>query len=169
MYKPGKALSSLISGEDTNRRTNIIGVLEGIVAAAGVGALISSCAGLKPKPDFYPQKGMPNTMTYIDPKTKEEKVVYDLSGKWEALYYGNKEIVEIKQEGNYFEGVKTIGTTIVGQGAKTIRGTIEGNLIDCATYNKTKGWQGVSRKISKDCNSFQCWGEELRTFKRLTK
>ena len=77
--------------------------------------------------------------------------------------------MEIKQEGNYFEGVKTIGTTIVGQGAKTIRGTIEGNLIDCATYNKTKGWQGVSRKISKDCNSFQCWGEELRTFKRLTK
>lgn len=168
MEKPYTGIETIASKGYTRRE--FIKIMGKTAALTGLVGLVAACASMRQKPDFYPQKGMPNTMTYIDPKTKEEKVVYDLSGKWEALYYGNKEIVEIKQEGNYFEGVKTIGTTIVGQGAKTIRGTIEGNLIDCATYNSTKGWGlGTTSKISKDCNSFQCWGEELRTFKRLTK
>lgn len=104
-------------------KRDFIKIVGKAAALTGLVGLVAACASMRPKPDFYPQKGMPNTMTYIDPKTREEKVVYDLRGKWESLYYGNKEIVEIKQEGNYFEGVKTIGGTSVPAGAKTIRGT----------------------------------------------
>lgn len=167
MEKPYTGIETIASKGYTRRE--FIKIMGKTAALTGLVGLVAACASMRQKPDFYPQKGMPNTMTYIDSKTKEEKVVYDLRGKWETLYYGNKEIVEITQEGNYFEGFKTIGSRSVPAGAKTIRGTIEGNVVHCETYGATKGWDSSTRKISEDGNSFQCFGDELRTFKRLTR
>lgn len=118
------------------------------------------------KPDFYPQRGAPNTMTYQDPSGKEI-VVYDLRGKWEADYPEGREVVKITQKGNSFKGVKTIGDYYVGRGETTIKGTIEGNLIDCKVYHSADGWQGTPGKISEDGNSFECEGELVREYRRL--
>ena len=54
------------------------------------------------------KQGMPNTITLSN-----GEVIYDLSGKWDAIYEregfdAQRDIVKITQQGNKFVGIKLI-------------------------------------------------------------
>ena len=139
-----------------------------IVVATGIAALIG-CAGMSPKPDFYPQKGQPNTITYTDSSGKEV-TVFDLRGKWKASYYGEEIIVIITQKGDRFEGRKTrqnIGG--VSTIEKTISGKIRGNKIDCETLNSVKSTTWGISKLSEKVDRFTCPSQDQgsRVYERI--
>ena len=119
------------------------------VALTGLAGLVAACASMRPKPDFYPQKGMPNTMTYIDSKTKEEKVVYDLSGNWEAVEYHSGSRFKIVQEGNQLKIITIDGTKYKPAGYELIKGSIDGNLVKGEYDVYPDGWRPLEGKINR--------------------
>ncbi len=140
------------------------------LALTGLVAAVASCASLAPKPDFYPAKGAPHTLTYTDKSTGKEVTAFDLNGDWEAPYSTEKEIVRVIQKGNSFEGFKTRGNWGVGKDEMTIRGTVNGNVINCEVYHSTRGWAGYPQKIEISGNSFVCSGNEgERVYNRQLK
>lgn len=128
-------------------------------------ALLVGCATPQ-KPDFYPKPGAPHTMTFTD-KSGKEVVVYDLRGKWETEYSGQREVIAIEQTGNQFRGYKTIGNVYVTAGQLTISGKIEGNLVDCGTHWSGGDITSLVSKISRDGTEFECGGSHRKTLKRI--
>lgn len=103
------------------------------VAVVGLVAALAGCETVPTEQDFLPQAGAPHTLTYKD-ATGKEIVSFDLTGKWETQYYGDKEVINIKQTGDYFQGYKTIGSRNKDAGALTIDGEINGSWVNCQTY-----------------------------------
>ena len=152
------------SEPDLERRAVVKELVIGLAALT-----IGGCAALTPKPDFYPTKEAPNTVTYID-KSGKEATQYNLSGEWEANYPYGREVVRVTQKGNYFEGTKMIGSRAVGKGEKTIRGEVDGDVVSCDVYHAERGWRGTSLKISQNGNTFECYSlDGLIRFTRIKK
>ena len=146
--------------------TNLKNVIVNTVAAAGLAAVVSGCAALSLKPDFYPNAGDAHTITYKDNKGVE-KTVFDLSGKWATEYYGRDEIVKIIQTEDGFEGYKTIGSTYVGAGSLTIRGGVVGNMVQCETLGSSGLREYLISKLSKNIDEFKCQGDGVRILKKI--
>jgi hypothetical protein len=135
-----------------------------ITVATGLVAVVLGCASMMPKPDFYPQIGDSHTMLYKDSKGKEA-AVFDLTGKWEVYYLGVREVININQKGNSFEGFITIGNPSYLPGALRIFGQIEGNLVECNTQLYRIGGSNnrgevvyYTSKLTKNVDSFECSG-----------
>jgi hypothetical protein len=139
----------------------------GLAAALTIGLvyLVTACAGMQTKPDFYPEKGAPHTITYI--KDGKEVTAFDLNGKWETKYAARKEIIDIRQTENRFVGYKTIGDDVIPQGGLTISGGIEGNIVACDTHMTDRTTRPFTSKLSKNVDSFECAGSQVREYKRI--
>lgn len=139
--------------------------------------LLCSCAAINAPEnrtnllaDYYPQKTDPNTTSYIDPVTGEERVVYDLNGHWK-VWLGYAEAVAIIQDGNSF-----VGQTVVGGGCCShvydekrviVRGFIDGNLIHCEKRTAGNEWEKSVTAVTGHAEAFYCLGWPDRLFERL--
>lgn len=155
-----KCINNFLDNANMSRRGALI-------TLAGIATVVASgCAGLMPKPDFYPNEGDKHTLTYTD-KTGKKNTVYDLSGKWETKYFSSREVVRIKQTGNEFVGYKTIGNTFVGKDTPTISGEVEGNLVTCRAHWDNGKITYATSKLTENADCFECEGLERRKYKKM--
>jgi hypothetical protein len=136
------------------------------VAVVGLVAALAGCETVPTEQDFHPQAGAPHTLTYKD-ATGKETVSFDLTGKWETQYFGDKEVVNIKQTRDRFEGYKTIGSRNKDAGALTIQGEVNGGWVNCLTYLSRTSSVLHTSKLSRNVDEFECGGEGPRKFKRV--
>jgi len=136
------------------------------IAVVGLVAALAGCETVPTEQEFYPQAGAPHTLTYKDAAGKEA-VSFDLTGKWETQYYGDKEVVNIKQTGDRFQGYKTIGSRNKDAGALTIDGEVNGSWVNCQTYLSRSSRVLRTSKLSRNIDEFECGGDGPRKLKRV--
>ena len=115
------------------------------MAAAGLVALVSGSASAAPNKITLPSG----------------EAVCDVRGKWDATYKeGNtvlgKDIINITQYGNSFEGITTIGGPNIGKGNRTIKGKLKKDgFSEAGIYHSRLGWLISTGDISYDCNNIK--------------
>ena len=111
-----------------------------------------------------------SSLAYAQMAEKERKktvtlpsgeVIYDLNGEWAACmeHYGSwawvgtyPEIVEIKQQGTSFVGIKLIGSQWVPKGSETIRGELDKSGFKKVQIMSAMGPQDAEGEISESGN-----------------
>jgi hypothetical protein len=103
-------------------------------------------------------------------------VICDLNGKWDSEWNGRGElrflgrivdVVEISQQGNFYEGIRMIGNQWNPKGQVVIKGELDKNGIKKLTYNGRDLEGSYNAKLSKDGNIIEFTGADF--FMELTR
>jgi hypothetical protein len=104
------------------------------------------------------------------------EVVCDLNGLWDLEWNGVGElksigrivdVLEISQQGNFYEGIRMIGNQYNPKGQIVIKGELEKNGIKKLTYNASGLEGSYKAKLSKDGNMIEFNGPDF--FMELTR
>ena len=125
-----------------------------IIALLITAALLVTFGPVADAEEARPLKaGMPNTITLPN-----GRVVYDLSGDWDALIDSKaggrwKDMVRITQKGDQFVGIKLIGGPYIGKNEEIIKGKLAQNIFKEVFVNHFfRGWIASKGEISEDGN-----------------